>query len=114
MPRRICTKPTWGYREARDTLNQVRRGRGSRSVIAIPAPDGRSATFVVRSVMTHFVEAKEKTAKARPHKGKGSKGGTSSKSSQGSKGKSDGKSTSKGEGDPLKQRLVSNPLSIVW
>ena len=46
-----------GYKEARDTLIQVRRGRGFWPVIAIPAPDG--------------------------------------------------KSNSKGKGDPLKQRLVS-------
>ena len=38
-----------GCKEARDTLNQVRRGRGFRPVIAIPASDGRSATLAVRS-----------------------------------------------------------------
>ena len=27
-----------GYKEARDTLNRVRQGRGFRPVIAIPAP----------------------------------------------------------------------------
>ena len=30
-----------GYKEARDTLNQVRRGLGFWPVIAIPARDGR-------------------------------------------------------------------------
>ena len=49
------------------------------------------------------MEAKEKRAKAR----KGGKGEKSSKSSKGDEGKSNGKSTSKGKGDPLKQRLVS-------
>ena len=48
--------------------------------------------------MTHFVEAKEARVE---------KVGKSSKSSKGGKGKSSGKSTSKGKGDPLKQRLVS-------
>ena len=38
-----------GYKEARDTLNQVRRGRGFWPVIAIPSPDGRSATLAVRA-----------------------------------------------------------------
>ena len=37
------------YKEARDTLNQARRGRGFGPVIAIPAPDGRSATLAVRN-----------------------------------------------------------------
>ena len=38
-----------GYKEARNTLSQVRRGRGFWLVIAIPAPDGRSATLAVRN-----------------------------------------------------------------
>ena len=36
-----------GYKEARDTLNQVRRGPGFWTVIAIPAPDGRSASLML-------------------------------------------------------------------
>ena len=43
-----------GYKEARDTLNQVRRGRGFWPVIAIPAPDGRSATLAVRNTVESF------------------------------------------------------------
>ena len=43
-----------GYKEARDTLNQVRRGRGFWPVIAIPAPDGRSATLAVRNTDESF------------------------------------------------------------
>ena len=42
------------YKEARDTLNQVRRGRGFWPVIAIPAPDGRSATLAVRNIDESF------------------------------------------------------------
>ena len=38
-----------GYKEARDTLNQVRRTRGFWPVIEIPAPNGRSATLAVRT-----------------------------------------------------------------
>ena len=37
-----------GYKEARGTLNQVRRGRGFWPVIATPAPDDRSTTMAVR------------------------------------------------------------------
>ena len=50
------------YKEARDTLNQVRRGRGFWPVIAIPAPDGRSATLAVRNTDESFRgrEAKER------------------------------------------------------
>ena len=78
-----------GYKEARDTLNQVRRGRGFWPVIAIPSPDGRSATLAVRANDEPFRV-----------KGKDSKG-------KGGKGKSSGKSNVKGKEDPLKQRLVS-------
>ena len=96
-----------GYKEARDTLNQVRRGRGFWPVIAIPAPDGRSATSAVRNTDESF-RGKGKDGKSTTHKGKskGSKSGKSSKS-KGGKGKSSGKSSVKGKGDPLRQRLVS-------
>ena len=95
-----------GYKEARNTLNQVRRGRGFWPVIAIPAPDGRSATLAVRNTDESF-RGKGKDGKS-THKGKskGSKSGKSGKS-KGGKGKSSGKSSVKGKGDPLKQRLVS-------
>ena len=65
------------YREARDTLNQVRRGRGFCSVIAIPVPDGRSATLAVRSGDDTFRGGKGKDNKGTTHEGKtkGSKGG---------------------------------------
>ena len=85
-----------GYKEARDTLNQVRRGRGFWPEIAIPAPDGRSATLAVRNNDETF-RGKGKDRKGTTHKGK-SKGRTSGKS---------GKSKSNGKGDPLKQRLVN-------
>ena len=55
-----------GYKEARDMLNQVRRGRGIWSVIAIPAPMAVQRRWLCGAVMTPFVEAKEKRAKARP------------------------------------------------
>ena len=42
------------YKEARDTLNQVRRGRGFWHVIAIPSSDGRSATLAVRNTDESF------------------------------------------------------------
>ena len=54
-----------GYKEARDTLNQVRRGRGFWPVIAIPAPDGRSATLAVRNTDESF-RGKGKTARTPP------------------------------------------------
>ena len=44
----------FGYKEARDTLNQVRRGRGFWPVIAIPAPDDRSATLAVQKTDESF------------------------------------------------------------
>ena len=96
-----------GHKEARDRLNQVRRGRGFWPVIAIPAPDGRSATLAVRNTDESF-RGKGKDGKSTTHKGKskGSKSGKSGKS-KGGKGKSSGKSSVKGKGDPLKQRLVS-------
>ena len=52
----------------------------------MPAPDGRSATSAVRSGDDTFRGGKGRDSKARP---------------------TNGKSTSKGKGDPLKQRLVS-------
>ena len=95
------------YKEARDTLNQVRRGRGSWPVVAIPAPDGRSAALAVRNTDGSF-RGKGRDSKNNTHKGKstGSKSGKSGKS-KGGKGKSSGKSSVEGKGDPLKQRLVS-------
>ena len=84
-----------GYKEARDTLNQVRRGRGFWPVIAIPA------TLAVRSGDETF----------RGGKGKDSKGTTQRletlAKSKGGKGMSSGKSYSKSKDDPLKQRIVS-------
>ena len=96
-----------GYKEARDTLNQVRRGRGFWLVIAIPAPDGRPASLAVRKTEETF-RGKGRDSKNTTHKGKskGSKSGKSGKS-KGRKGKRSGKSSVKGKGDPLKQRLVS-------
>ena len=78
-------------------------------VIAIPAPDGRSATLAVRSGDDTFRGGKGKDSKGTTHKGKskGSEGGKSGKSSKGGQCKSSSKSTSKGKGGPLKQRLVS-------
>ena len=95
------------YKEARDTLNQVRRGRGFWPVIAIPAPDDRSATLAVRNTDESF-RGKGKDGKSTTHKGK-SKGRKSGKTvkNKGGKGKSSGKSSVKGKGDPLEQRLVS-------
>ena len=83
------------YKEARDTLNQVRRGRGFWSVIAIPSPDGRSATLAVRANDESF-RVKGKDSKGTTHKGK-SKGNKSGKSgkNKGGKGKSSGKSNVK-------------------
>ena len=65
-----------GHKEARDTLNQVRRGRGFWPVIAIPAPDGRSATLAVRNTDESF-RGKRRDSKNTTHKGKskGSKNG---------------------------------------
>ena len=96
-----------GYKEARDTLNQVRRGRGFWPVIAIPAPDGRSATLAVRNTDESFRnEGRDSNNTTHKGKSKGSKSGKSGKS-KGGKGKSSGKSSVKGKGDPVKQRLVS-------
>ena len=88
-------EPYLVYKEARDTLNQVRRGRGFWPVIAILAPDGSSASLAVLSGDDTFRGGKEKDSKGTTHKGKskGSKGGKSSESSVGGKGQSDGKST---------------------
>ena len=66
-----------GYKEARDTLNQVRRGRGFWPVIAIPAPDGRSATLAVRNHDESF-RVKGRDSKGNTHKGK-SKGNKNGK-----------------------------------
>ena len=78
------------YKEARDTLNQVRRGRGFWPVIAIPAPDGRSATLAVRNT-DESLRGKGRDSENTTHKGKskGSKSGKSGKS-KGSKSKSSG------------------------
>ena len=75
-----------GYKEARDTLNQVRRGRGFWPVIAIPAPDGRSATLAVRGRDESF-RGKGKDSKGTTHKGK-SKRSKSEKSGKNKGGKS--------------------------
>ena len=93
-----------GYKEA---LNQALRQRGFWSVIAIPAPDGRSSTLAVRNNDESFRD-NGKDSKGTTHKGKskGSKSGKSDKN-KGGKGKRSGKSNVKGQGDPLKQRLVS-------
>ena len=42
-------KSSYEAKEARDTLNQVRRGRGFWPVTAIPARDTRTATLAVRN-----------------------------------------------------------------
>ena len=75
-------------------------------MIAIPAPDGRSATLAVRNTGESF-RGKGKDSKSTTHKGKskGSKSGKSGKS-KGGKGKSSGKSSVKGK-KTLNQRLVS-------
>ena len=82
-----------GYKEAHDTLNRVRRGRGFWHVIAIPASDGRSATLAVRNNDESF-RGKGKESKGTTHKdkSKGIKSGKSGKN-KGGKGKSSGKST---------------------
>ena len=58
-----------GYKEARDTLNQVWRGRGFWPVTAITAPDGRSATLALRNHDESF-RVKGKDSKGTTHKGK--------------------------------------------
>ena len=94
------------YKEARDTLNQVRRGRGFWPVIAIPAPDGRSARLAVRnndeSVRGKGEKAKTPLTEARAKEARVEK----SVQCKGGKGKSSGKSPVEGKGDLLKQRLV--------
>ena len=97
-----------GYKEARDTLNQVRRGRGFWPVIAIPAPPiVVQQRWLCGTMMSHS-ESKEETARATPTRvrAKGTKMEKSGKK-KGGKGKSSGKRPVKGKGDPLKQRLVS-------
>ena len=66
--------------------------------------------------MKHFVEVKEMTAKARPARARAKKARVEkvAKATREAKGNSSGKRTSKGTGDPLKQRFVSNPVSTVW
>ena len=54
-----------GYKEARDTLNQVRQRRGFWPVIAIPAPTAAQRRLLSGTMMSHSV-AKEKTARAPP------------------------------------------------
>ena len=85
--RTLSTKSTLGSMDARDTLDQVRRGRGFWPVNAIPAPDGRSATLAVRSGGDTFRGGKGKENRGTTHKGKnkGGKGGRSSESSKGGK-----------------------------
>ena len=56
-------------KEARDTLNQARRGRGFWPVNANPAPDGRSATLAVRNTDESF-RGKGKDSKSTTHKDK--------------------------------------------
>ena len=50
------------YKEARDTLNQVRRGRGFWPVIAIPAPMAVQQRWLCETLMNHSV-ARGETAK---------------------------------------------------
>ena len=85
-----------GYKEARDTLNQVRRGRGFWPVIAIPSPDGRSATLAVRANDESF-RVKGKDNKGTTHKGKskGNKSGKSGKKTREAKAKAAARVTSK-------------------
>ena len=97
-----------GDKEARDTLNQVRRGRGSWPLIAILAPDSRPATLAVRNNDETF-RGKGNDNKSTTHKGKnkGSKSGKSCKQKQGrEKARVVARVNVKGKGDPLKQRLV--------
>ena len=67
-------------------------------------PDGRSATRAVRNHDESF-RSKGKDSKGTTHKGKSKR--SKSVKNKGGKDKSSGKSTVKGKGDPLKQRLVS-------
>ena len=98
------------YKEARDTLTQVRRGRGFWPVIATPAPDGRSATLAVRNNDEPF-RGKGQDSKGTTDMGKskGSKSGTSGKKTREGKARVVYESNVKGKGDTLKQRLVSRP-----
>ena len=82
-------------------------------MIAILAPDGRSATLAVRNTDEAF-RGKGRDSKNTIHKSKckGSRSGKRGKS-KGGKGKSSGKGFVKGKGDPLKQRLVSRTLCRV-
>ena len=100
-----------GYEEARDTFNQVMRGRGFWPEIAIPAPDGRSATLAVRSgddALRGKGKDSKNTSNSTINKGKSKrdKGGKSSQRWQGGQKSKSGKSTFKCMGDPLIQRLV--------
>ena len=58
------------HKEARDRLNQVRRGRCFWPVIAIPAADGRSAMLAVRSGDKTLRGGTGKDSKGTTHKGK--------------------------------------------
>ena len=99
----IIVIPTLGYKEARDAPNQVRRGSGFWSVIAIPAPDGRSATSAVRSGEDTSRGGKGRDSKGSTNKGKGSKRGKG------------GKSSFTGESDPSETAAcVLNAVSFVW
>ena len=68
------------YKEARDTLNQVWRGRGFWPVIAIPAPTVAQQRYHVESF-----RGKGKDSKGTTHKGKskGRKSGQSGKNNGG-------------------------------
>ena len=86
-----------GYKEARDTLNQVRRGRRFWHVIAIFAPYGRSGHSV----------SKEETARTTPTRVR-AKGARMEKVAKTREAKARVVSSPvRGEGDPVKQRLVS-------
>ena len=55
-------------KEARDTLNQVRRGRGFWHVITIPVSDGRSVTMAVWSNVDRFLGDTGKDRKGTTHR----------------------------------------------
>ena len=70
----------------------------------------RAATLAVQNKKNTLRGGKGRDSKGSTSKGTGSKGGNRGESSERSKGvkiKSNGKGIFKGEGDPLKQRLVS-------
>ena len=92
-----CTKRTWETKEARDQVNQVRRGRSFWLVVAIPVPTrGPPPLACVLMGGTSTLPSQKGKDKG---KNKGAKGKRSSK----------GKRTDKSDRpDPLKQRLESN------